>query len=52
MKNYNKPNLEVVKIAPSVSIAAAGLEGWVLGNDIKADVNITTYEYSSSVIEY
>lgn len=50
MKNYNKPNLEIIKIAPSVSIAA-GLENWVLGNEISAATNLSTYEYTSTELE-
>ena len=52
MKNYNKPNLEVIKIAPSVSIANGGLESWVLGNEYISESNLTTYEYSSSDSEF
>ena len=51
MKNYNKPNVEVVKIAPLASIAAGGLENWLMGNEISAASNLSTYEYSSVQFE-
>lgn len=47
MKKYNKPNIDVIKIAPSVSIAA-GLENWVMGNELISEANLTTYEYTST----
>jgi len=46
MKNYIKPSIDVLKIAPEVTIAA-GLEDWMMGNELSADSNITTFEYIS-----
>ncbi len=46
MKNYIKPNMELTKIAPEVTIAA-GLAEWMNGNELSADTNITTFEYIS-----
>ena len=46
MKNYIKPNVELTKIAPDVTIAT-GLSGWLEGNELNAAENITTFEYIS-----
>ena len=47
MKNYIKPNMDITKIAPEVTIASAGLSGWLEGNELNAAENITTFEYVS-----
>ena len=47
MKNYIKPNMDIKKIAPDVTIASTGLSGWLEGNELNASENITTFEYIS-----
>ena len=46
MKNYIKPNMELTKITPEVTIAT-GLSEWLEGNELNAAENITTFEYVS-----
>ena len=47
MKNYIKPNMDLLKIAPEAAIATTGLSSWLEGNELNAAENITTFEYIS-----
>ena len=47
MKNYIKPNMDLLKITPEATIANTGLSSWLEGNELNAAENITTFEYIS-----
>ncbi len=47
MKNYIKPDINLIRIVSEGKLALSGLSDWLIGNDLQADINITTFEYIS-----
>ena len=47
MKNYIKPDINLIRVVFEEKLALSGLSDWLIGNDLQADINITTFEYIS-----
>ena len=48
MKNYIKPEIEKIEIAPLYAIAAeGGLSAWLDNQELQKETNISTFEFGS-----